>query len=170
MTGLSGSFGLSGVTPGERKDVRYSSHELWCALTHGCSRRVRLVGAFPSSSVMPDSSLIEALARALLAGEPAPNLLLDRCRRTLGRRWRWLRPLTQRYLTTFGTEAWPRHREVVRFLRQDVGFRRACRKHSDELVVAEWLLPPQQMFAGKRRRVWKVPAVESVGDLASGWG
>jgi RNA-directed DNA polymerase len=119
---------------------------------------------------MPDSSLIEALARALLAGEPTPNLLLDRCRRTLGRRWRWLRPLTERYLTKFGTEAWPRHREVVKFLRQDAGFRRVRRKHSDELVVAEWLLPPQKMFASSGGRVWKVPPIESVGDLAKWLG
>jgi hypothetical protein len=117
---------------------------------------------------MPDSSLIEALARALLAGEPTPDLLFDRCRRTLGRRWRWLRPLTERYLAKFGTEAWPRHREVVQFLRQDAGLRRACRKHFDELVVAEWLLPAQRMFAGGR--VWNIPAIESVGDLAKWLG
>lgn len=119
---------------------------------------------------MPDSSLIEALACALLAGEPTPNLLLDRCRRTLGRRWRWFRPLTERYLTKFGTETWPRHREVVRFLRQDVGFQRVRRKHSHELVVAEWLLPPRQMFAGSGGRVWNVPAIESTGDLAKWLG
>lgn len=119
---------------------------------------------------MPDSSVVEALARALLAGEPTPNLLLDRCRRTLGRRWRWLRPLTERYLAKFGTEAWPRHREVVQFLRQDVGFQRVCRKHSNELVVADWLLPPQQMFASSVARVWKVPAIKSVGDLAKWLG
>jgi hypothetical protein len=120
---------------------------------------------------MPDSSLIEALARALLAGEPTPNLLFDRCRRTLGRRWRWLRPLTERYLEKFGNEAWPRHREVVQFLRQDAGLRRACRKHSDELVVAEWLLPAQRMFVGSTgARVWNLPAIESVGDLAKWLG
>jgi len=119
---------------------------------------------------MPDSFLIEALARALLAGEPTPDLLFDRCRRTLGRRWRWLRPLTERYLEKFGTATWPRHREVVRFLRQDVGLQRVCRKHADEFVVAEWLLPPQQMFAGSGDPVWKVPAIESVGDLAKWLG
>ncbi|HKV81294.1 MAG TPA: reverse transcriptase family protein [Candidatus Sulfotelmatobacter sp.] len=126
--------------------------------------------SIPPPFVMPDSSLIETLARALLAGEPTPNLLLDRCCRTLGRRWRWLRPLTERYREKFGTEAWPRYREVVRFLRQDVGLRRACWKHRDELAVAEWLLPPQQMFAGSGGRVWRVPAIESVGDLAKWLG
>src|ERR1700747_1319484 len=120
---------------------------------------------------MPDSSLIEALARALLAGEPTADLLLDRCHRTLGRRWRWLRPLAKRYLDKFGTEAWPRHREVAQFLQQDAGLQRACWKHSDELVVAEWLLPAQRMFAGSNGgRVWNVPAIECVGDLAKWLG
>jgi len=118
---------------------------------------------------MPDS-LIEALARALLAGEPTSNLLLDRCRRTLGRRWRWLRPLIQRYFEQFGTESCPRHREVVLFLQQDIGLRRARWKHSDDLVVGEWLLPVQRMFAGSGGPVWKVPAIESVGDLAKWLG
>jgi RNA-directed DNA polymerase len=126
--------------------------------------------SIPPSFVMPDSSLIEALARALLAGEPTPNLLFDRCRRTLGRRWRWLRPLTERYLNKFGTATWPRHREVVQFLRQDVGLQRVCRKQADEFVVAEWLLPAQRMFAGSGGPVWKVPAIESVGDLAKWLG
>lgn len=119
---------------------------------------------------MPNSSLIEALARALLAGEPTPNLVFDRCRRALDRRWRWLRPLTKRYLTKFGTELWPRHREVVQFLRQDVALRRAQSKYSDKLVVAELLQPPQQMFAGHGVRVWKVPAITSTGDLAKWLG
>jgi hypothetical protein len=119
---------------------------------------------------MPDSSLIEALARALLAGEPTPNLLFDRCRQTLGRRWRWLRPLADRYLEKFGTEMWPRHREVVQFLRQDAGLRRASSKYSDEINVAEWLTPPHQMFVSSSSRIWKVPAIESTGDLAKWLG
>jgi len=118
---------------------------------------------------MPDSSLIEALARALLAGEPTPNLLFDRCRRTLGRRWRWLRPLADRYLEKFGAETWPRHREVVQFLRQDVALRRALFKYSGELTVAEWLVPPSKMFASCAR-VWQVPAITSTGDLAKWLG
>ena len=118
---------------------------------------------------MPDSSLIDALARALLAGEPTQNLLLDRCRLTLGRRWRWLRPLTQRYLDKFGTEAWPRHREVVQFLRQDVALRRALFKHSGEHTVAEWLAPPSEMFESGAR-AWLVPAITSTGDLAKWLG
>jgi RNA-directed DNA polymerase len=118
---------------------------------------------------MLDSSLIEALARVLLAGEPTPNLLFDRCRRTLGRRWRWLRPLTKRYLHKFGTHAWPRHREVVQFLRQDVALRRALFKYSDELTVAEWLAPPSTMFASGVRS-WNVPAITSTGDLGKWLG
>ena len=114
---------------------------------------------------MPDTSFADALARALLAGEATPNLLIDRCGHALGRRWRWLRPLTRRYLETFGATARPRHREVVQFLHDDAGLRRAWAKYSDELFGAEFATPPQQMFPSGGR-VWDVPPIESTGDLA----
>jgi RNA-directed DNA polymerase len=123
----------------------------------------------PPPLAMPDFSLLDALARALLAGEPASSLLLDRCRRTLGRGWRWLRPLTARYLARFGTKARPRHREVVQFLREDAGMQRALSKHYDEIVIAELLSPPQGMFP-RRADHWDVPAIESTGDLAKWLG
>ena len=110
-----------------------------------------------------DPSFAEALAHVLLAGEATPNLLFDRCSRALGRRWRWLRPLSQRYLKTFGAEARPRHRDVVRFLRDDGGLRRAWSKYSGDLAVVE-LSTEQRMFQSTRG--WDVPPIESVGDLA----
>jgi len=49
------------------------------------------------------------------------------------------------------------------------GLRRASSKYSDEINVAEWLTPPQQMFVS-RARIWKGPAIESTGDLAKWLG
>ena len=117
---------------------------------------------------MQHSFLVEALARSLLAGEATADLLFSRCSVTLGLRWRWLRPLTQRYLKKFGTATRPRHREVVLFLHNDVGLRRAWLKYSDEFAVAEFLAPQQEMLPA--REVWKVPAIESTGDLAKWLG
>jgi RNA-directed DNA polymerase len=113
---------------------------------------------------MSVSFLIDGLAGALLAGEPAPDLLYDRCRRTLGRSWRWLRPLTQRYLRKFGTGTRPRYREVARFLQEDPGLRRAWAKYADELLVANVWAERQVMLPSD----WSsnIPAIESTGDLA----
>ena len=117
---------------------------------------------------MSASSLINALAGALLAGEPAPNLLYERCQRMLGRRWRWLRPLTQRYHTKFGTGTRPRHREVAQFLREDSGFWQAWAKYAGELAVADvWTEPPFMLPPDWSR---DIPPIESTGDLAKWLG
>jgi hypothetical protein len=119
---------------------------------------------------MPDSFLLGALAESLLAGEPAVELMVYRCSRTLGKPWRWLRPLAQRYLNQFGSQTRPRHRDVVRFLRNDAGFRRASARHSGELFVEQWLNDPQQMLPVPAASSWDIPRIESVGDLANWLG
>jgi RNA-directed DNA polymerase len=119
--------------------------------------------------VMPDFSLFEALAHALLAGPPSADLLVERCTRTLGKRWRWIRPLTERYLKKFG-ETRPRHREVMQFLRSDVGLLRVWLKHSEELSVRALLTEPQAMHPVPAAETWDVPAIESTGDLAKWLG
>ena len=133
-----------------------------------CSRMVRLVGAF-CRLVMQDSFLLTALADSLLAGEPTADLLFDRCSRTLGRRWRWLGPLTQRYVKKFGRTR-PRRRDVVQFLRGDAGFQRARSKYLDEFLVEELLTVPQQMLPIPAAESWELPAIETTGDLAEWLG
>jgi RNA-directed DNA polymerase len=115
---------------------------------------------------MPDSAVISVLARSLLAGGPPVDEVHARAVRTLGRPWRWLRPLAQRYVENFGGGTRPRHRDVVRFLLEDEGFRRARAKYRGELSVAEWIAKPQPMQAVEAVRGWNLPAIESIGDLA----
>ena len=122
------------------------------------------------SFVMLDSSLLRALAHSLLAGEPTVDLLVQRCRRTLGKSWRWLRPLAQRYVNEFGTATRPRLREVVQFLRRDAGFGRARSKYFTELQVDEWRTTPEQMLPVAAAETWEIPAIESAGDLAKWLG
>ena len=118
---------------------------------------------------MPDFSFYESLAQALLAGPPTADLLVERCSRTLGRRWRWIRPLTERYLREFrGTR--PRHREVIQFLKGDAGLLHVWLKHSEELSVKESLTGPQTMRPVPAVETWDVPAIESTGDLAKWLG
>ena len=119
---------------------------------------------------MPDSSLIEALAAALLGGEPAVDLLNDRCCRMLGRRWRWIRSLAQRYVKAFERGTRPRHREVVGFLRGDAGLERAWARHRDEIVVRELLPEPLSMLPVRAAAGWGIPAIDSTGDLAKWLG
>ncbi len=119
---------------------------------------------------MQDSSLLGALAQALLAGKPTGDLLVYRCSRTLGKSWRWIRPLALRYLEKFGTGTRPRHRDVVQFLRNDAGFQRARSKYSDELLVKEMLIAPHEMQSASAARTWDLPAIDSPGDLAKWLG
>jgi RNA-directed DNA polymerase len=116
---------------------------------------------------MANPLLLAALARSFLAGESTVEGIVARSRRTLGRNWRWLRPLARRYVETFAGETRPRQRDVVEFFLKDPGFRRARSKHFDELSVERWLLEPQQMQPVLAAAAWDVPVIESVGALAS---
>jgi RNA-directed DNA polymerase len=115
---------------------------------------------------MPSSSLLSALARAFLAGDPTVEDLVARGERTLGRPWRWLRPLAQRYVAAMGGRTRPRHRDVVRFLLADRGFARARAKYRSDLSVEQWLAESQRMQAVPAAQAWDIPAIESVGALA----
>jgi RNA-directed DNA polymerase len=119
---------------------------------------------------MPDASLLKALARAFLAGEPTAEQIADRAGRALGRRWRWLGPLARRYIRAIAGRTPPRQRDVVRFLLHDEGFKRACAKYSDQLSINQWLSESQRMQPVAAAKGWQLPVVESVGDLAAWLG
>jgi RNA-directed DNA polymerase len=134
-------------------------------LTQGVTRWSNL-----PPSVMPDPSLARMLAKSFLAGEPDVERLVVRGNHTLGRRWRWLRPLAQRYIDTFGGRTRPRQRDVVRFFLQDRGFQRAGSKYSQELVIDQWLSEAQRMQPAGAAGRWEIPTIESVGALADWLG
>ena len=113
---------------------------------------------------MTNRSLVNVLARSFLAGEPAVEPIVARSARTLGRPWRWLRPLARRYVAHIAGRVRPRHRDVVEFLRQDPGLERARSNH--RLSVAVWLAEPQRMQPVPVAERWEVPAIESAGALA----
>lgn len=115
---------------------------------------------------MPAAAVISVLARSFLAGEPIPDEVYGRGLRTLGRPWRWLRPLAHRYVETFAGHTRPSHREVVRFLLADEDFRRARSHFRSQISIAEWLPEPQRMQPVAAAAGWKLPQIESTGDLA----
>jgi RNA-directed DNA polymerase len=115
---------------------------------------------------MPNSSLLRALARSFLAGELTVEEIVARASRTLGRPWRWLRPVAQRFIDTYSGRTRPRRRDAVQFLLEDRGVGRALAKYRHELSVDQWLNDAQQMQPAGAAGAWIVPAIESAGALA----
>ena len=119
---------------------------------------------------MQAPALISVLARSFLAGKPRIPDIEERGARTLGRRWRFLRPLARRFVAAFNGHTRPRHRDVVRFLLADRGFERVRAKYRDELTIAEWITEPQRMRPVAAARAWNLPAIETAGGLAQWLG
>lgn len=124
----------------------------------------------PPQSSMQQLVLVNVIARAVLSGEPTVPQIVARVSRTLGKRWRWLGPLAQRYVKTIAGRTRPRRREVVRFLLRDPGFKQAWSKHFSEFSVERWLTEPQKMQPVSAAEYWGVPAIESIGALAEWLG
>jgi hypothetical protein len=119
----------------------------------------------PPPFVMRNPSLLRALARTFLAGEPVAAQIARRASRLLGREWRWLRPLAERYVIAVEGKTRPRHRDVVQFFLNDAGFGRAWAKYFAELSVAEWLTDAQRMQPVTAAEGWDLPRIESAGTL-----
>lgn len=124
----------------------------------------------PSLSAMPDPLIVKALARSFLAGELSVDQIVARGSLVLGRRWRWLAPLGQRYIKAFAGRTRPRLRDVVKFLIADSGFRDATAKYSRELFVHQHLGEHQGMQPTGAASSWDLPKIETVGELADWLG
>jgi len=119
---------------------------------------------------MLSESFYSAIARSILAGEPLADAVTARVRRTLGRNWRWVRGLAQRYEQAFGGGARPRHRDVVAFLKVDDGLGYAAHRYKGELRIGEWISEPAVMYPVRAARFWPVPKIETQGELAAWLG
>lgn len=115
---------------------------------------------------MRNSALVHALASSLLAGEARAEQIAARAERTLGKRWLWMDPLALRYVEKFADGVRPRHRDVVHFLAHDRDFQDVLAKNSGQLSVRQWLTEDSRMQPVEAAREWRVPVIESVGELA----
>ena len=88
-------------------------------------------------------------------------------RRTLGENWRWIGNLAGRYARAFDGKTRPKRRDVIEFLRADDGLIYAKYKYRDKLRIAEWVTEPARMEPVHAARMWAVPRIESVGELAA---
>src|SRR5262245_4105805 len=109
--------------------------------------------------------LLDVLARSFLAGEPEIEAIVSRAGATLGRPWGWLRPAAERYVQVAGGTR-PRRRDVVRLLREDPGFRRAWARRPNAFRIAQWIAETPRMQPVPAAAEWRVPPIESPGDLA----
>jgi hypothetical protein len=119
---------------------------------------------------MPPPSLLRALAASLSAGETTRETIVARLTITLGRPWRWLRPVARRYVEAFSAKTRPRQREIVQFLRLDADLNRAWSKYSHEITIEHWLNNPGQMQPVRAATGWELPVIESVQGLAAWLG
>jgi len=122
--------------------------------------------SIPLFSQAPKPSLVTALARAFLAGQQSVEEIVNRSSRMLGRKWRWLRPVAQRYVDAFVNRIRPRHRDVVQFLSADPGLGRAWSRYFDQLAVKEWLTGEPRMQPIAAANAWSLPVLETAGALA----
>ncbi len=126
---------------------------------------------------MLNPSFYSALARSILAGESSAEAVAERMQKTLGRKWRWIRPLARRYVLAFSAQMSasrvqvpPRHKSVVAFLRGDEGLRKAASKYQGEVRIAEWVTAPARMQPADAARGWPVPKIEAEDELAAWLG
>ena len=115
---------------------------------------------------MLNSALLATLANAILSAEPETDNIVERLSHVLGRNWRWLPSLAQRYRQVFAGSSRPRRREVISFLRQDAGFVEACRKHDGKIRIHHRITGPQSMRPVDAAQTWAIPRIETVAALA----
>src|SRR3984957_3441274 len=119
----------------------------------------------PSDSMLTSAHL-DVMAKAILSGEQERDAVAARLVHILGRNWRWIRPLSGRYLETFGGQVRPRRREVVNFLRVDPGLVEAWHKHRHQIKILHWITGPSSMQPVAAAETWPVPRIETVRALA----
>jgi len=103
-----------------------------------------------------------ALANSMVVGEANADAIAGRLAHTLGRNWRWIRPLVQRYVARFGATPRPRRKTVEQFLKRDEGLARALNLYRDQVRIAAWIPPTSTMEPASAARDWGVPAIGSV--------
>lgn len=93
---------------------------------------------------MPNSSLLNVLARSFLVGEPAVEQIVARCTHTLGRSWRWLPPWRAdcQSLLRPNPSAPPRCNPISS---QRSRLQQSTVEIRNELSLQRWLTEPQHM-------------------------
>jgi RNA-directed DNA polymerase len=116
--------------------------------------------------IMRGPGFYAALANSILGGEASVDSIAARLSHTLGRKWRWCKPLARRYLAEFGVGSRPRRRTLAQFLRADDGLARALSRHRDSVQITTWISGHPAMQSVRAARAWPIPPIETAGALA----
>ncbi len=139
-----------------------------CAAAHSGSHVTRLVGARRRSlAPQPMKTLALGLASALLAGAWEREPLLERARRTFGRRPPWLPGLINRLLADWPLNP-PTSSQLVLAIQNDAGFLKAVYR-GDKLGIV-WSPRPAMAPAAGAPATWRLPSVTTAGELAAWLG
>jgi retron-type reverse transcriptase len=109
--------------------------------------------------------LSRIIAKAFLAGEMAVDPMVACATVALGKPWRWVRPLAERFVTAHAGQTRPRQRDAIRFLDADRGFRWVRVRYARQLGLARWALESHRMQPVPAAVGWRVPSLESAGAL-----
>lgn len=119
---------------------------------------------------MSNQEFYAALARSFLGGKSGLKPIVARASNTLGRKWRWLPPLVQRFMLAFPGDRRPSYKAVIAFLAADQGLREAMYRYAGRVKIRNWIHEPNIMRPVLAAREWPVVVLESVGELASWLG
>lgn len=117
-------------------------------------------------SIMRYSKFLQALAHSFSRGEQTIDVICSRTAETLGKKWRWVRPLARRYLLAFPPTTRPSRHQIKRFFLNDNALQQVWRKHSNELVVVAVPPPPQRMQPIPAAESWDIVPITSIAELA----
>ena len=116
---------------------------------------------------MTNHTFVALLADAFLGGEQSSNAAAERAIQAIHLEWRWVRSLAVRYITRFSKER-PKRRAVIRFLWSDVRLQLCLNKYREDIRPLAKIpdQPELRMTPVDAAATWKVPAIETIGDLA----
>ena len=115
-------------------------------------------------------AILRLLARALMTGEQEERSAAGRLEAAVGKRWRSLPGLAERYLEAFAGRKRPGVQDVVEFLLGDTGFRRVRHRLFYGVPSRSWVTEPDGMRPVAAAAGWEIPAIDSVGGLADWLG
>ena len=115
--------------------------------------------------------IAQAIADALLAGEPEIDGFVRRAAWCLGRRHRWLAPLCRRAFHVFGSSLQPSdRRKLVEWIRSDAGYRDAWLAARPPRIAHYLLEPPRMQPRRGALAACELPSIATPGELAAWLG
>lgn len=156
---------LSGATPGEPEYLSF--HRASDTPLHGeLLTQSQTRWSISLFRPPPNPALLRLLASCFLCGGSDRFEIVRRAEVALGQPWRWLGSVAERYVASFAGKVRPRQSDVVEFIGNDAGFRRALARHGEKIAIRSRITGSQPMLPVAAAADWNLPRIESKADLA----